>query len=82
MIDQGADSCLPCKMMAPIMTKLEKTYKGKAAVIFIDVCKFPDKAKRFNIRVIPTQIFYDNKGREVYRHEGFMGERDIVAQLK
>jgi thioredoxin 1 len=54
----------------------------RAVAVFIDVWKFPDKAERFNIRVIPTQVFYDNKGREVYRHEGFMGERDIVAQLK
>jgi thioredoxin 1 len=82
LIDLGADSCLPCKMMAPIMTKLEKNYKGKAAIIFIDVWKFPDQAKRFGIRAIPTQIFYDKEGKEVHRHEGFMSERDIVAQLK
>ena len=45
LIDLGADSCLPCKMMAPIMTKLEKDYKGKAAIIFIDVWKFPDQGQ-------------------------------------
>jgi len=82
MIDLGANACLPCKMMAPIMTKLEKNYQGKAAVIFIDVWKLPDQVKRFGIRVIPTQIFYDKTGKEVSRHEGFMNEKDIVAQLK
>lgn len=82
LIDLGADSCLPCKLMAPIMIKLEKDYKGKAAIAFIDVWKFPDQAKRFNIRVIPTQIFYDKTGQEIYRHEGFMSEKDIVIQLK
>ncbi|MEW6187339.1 MAG: thioredoxin family protein [Thermodesulfobacteriota bacterium] len=82
LIDLGADSCLPCKMMAPILTRLEKIYKGKAAVIFIDVWKFPDQAKRFGIRAIPTQIFYDKNGREIYRHEGFMSEKAIVAQLQ
>ena len=82
MLDLGAKSCIPCKMMAPIMEKLEKDYKGKAAIIFIDVWKDPDQAKRFGIRAIPTQIFYDKAGKEVHRHEGFMSEDAIVTQLK
>ena len=82
MVDLGADSCIPCKMMAPIIEKLEKTYRGKAAIVFIDVWKDKEPAKRFGIRAIPTQIFFDKKGKEVYRHTGFMSEADIVGQLK
>ena len=82
LVDLGANACIPCKLMAPIMTKLEKDYQGKAAVAFIDVWKFPEQAKRFNIQVIPTQIFYDKIGKEVFRHEGFMSEKEIVIQLK
>ena len=82
MVDLGADSCVPCKMMAPIIEKLEKSYRGKAAIVFIDVWKDKEPAKRFGIRAIPTQIFFDKDGREIYRHTGFMGEADIVAQLK
>ena len=82
MVDLGADSCIPCKMMAPILTKLEKAYRGKAAIVFIDVRKDKEPAKRFGIRAIPTQIFFDKSGKEVYRHTGFMGEVDIVSQLK
>ena len=82
MVDLGANSCVPCKMMAPIMEILEKDYKGKAAILFIDVWKDPPQAKRFGIRAIPTQIFYDKEGREVYRHVGFMSENAIVTQLK
>ncbi|MBA4395270.1 MAG: thiol reductase thioredoxin, partial [Desulfobacca sp.] len=78
LVDLGANACLPCKMMAPIMIKLEKEYKGKAAIVFIDVWKNRDQADRFGIRAIPTQIFYDKKGKEVSRHEGFMSEKDIV----
>jgi len=77
MVDFGANACIPCKMMAPIMAKVEKKYKGKAAVIFIDVWKDQAPAKRFGIRAIPTQIFFDKKGSEVYRHEGFMSEANI-----
>ncbi len=82
MVDLGSDTCIPCKMMAPIITKLEKAYQGKAAIVFIDVGKDKDQATRLGIRAIPTQIFYDKNGREVHRHTGFMGEADIVAQLK
>jgi len=69
-------------MMAPIMERVEKNYKGKAAIIFVDVWKNQEPAKRFGIRAIPTQIFFDKQGKEVYRHMGFMSEAAIVAQLK
>jgi len=82
MVDLGARACIPCKMMAPILEKLEKEYAGRAAVIFFDVWKDPKPAHRFGIRSIPTQIFFDKKGREVYRHEGFLSEEEIVRRLK
>jgi thioredoxin 1 len=82
MIDLGATQCVPCKAMAPILEKMEKGYRGKAAVIFIDVWKDKRPAERFRIRAIPTQIFFDREGKEVYRHVGFMSEAEIVAQLE
>ncbi len=82
MVDLGAGECIPCKMMAPILVKLEKQYAGKAAVVFLDVWKDQAPARRFSIRTIPTQIFFDTKGKEVYRHEGFLSEEKIVHRLK
>lgn len=82
LVDLGAKKCIPCKMMAPILEKLEKVYAGRAAVVFLDVWEDPIPARRFGIRGIPTQIFFDKKGREVYRHEGFLSEAAIVQQLK
>lgn len=81
MIDLGAKKCIPCKMMAPIMEKMEKKYDGRAAIIFIDVWEHREQASRFGIRAIPTQIFYDADGKEVSRHVGFMSEDDIVKTL-
>ncbi len=78
MLDLGADKCIPCKMMVPVMKKVEAAYEGKAAVVFIDVWKHNEQARRFRIRAIPTQIFFDKSGREVYRHVGFMNEATIV----
>ena len=82
LLDLGATKCIPCKMMAPILAKLEKTYRGKAAIVFIDVWENREQAKRFGIRAIPTQIFFNKAGKEVYRHVGFMAEKDIMAQLQ
>ena len=81
MIDLGATECVPCKMMAPILKKLEAAYRDRAVIAFIDVWKHRDQASRFGIRAIPTQIFFDPDGKEVYRHQGFMNEAAIVEQL-
>ena len=81
MVDLGAKKCVPCKMMAPILVKLEKAYLGKASIVFIDVWKNKAQAKRFGIRGIPTQIFFDQDGKEIFRHTGFYDEKSIVSQL-
>ena len=82
MVDLGAASCIPCKMMAPILDKLGKRYQGKAAVIFIDLRYNQEAAQQFRVQSIPTQIFFDKDGREISRHIGYMSEEAIVAQLK
>jgi thioredoxin len=81
MIDLGAKKCIPCKMMAPIMKKMEKKYEGRAKVVFIDVWENREQATRFGIRAIPTQIFFDTQGAEVFRHVGFMSEDQIVQVM-
>lgn len=81
MIDLGATECIPCKMMAPILEELRIQYAGKADILFIDVWKDPEQAKSYRIQAIPTQIFFDGKGREVFRHVGFMDKTRIVDIL-
>ena len=81
MIDLGAAKCIPCKMMAPIIEELKKEYAGKADIVFIDVWKNPYQAERYGIQTIPTQIFYDQDGKEFYRHVGFLDKKRIVDVL-
>lgn len=81
MVDLGAKKCIPCKMMAPILEKLKKEYEGRAAIVFIDVWEDKAPAKRFGIKGIPTQIFFDKEGKEVFRHAGFLAEEEIVRRL-
>lgn len=81
MVDLGAKSCIPCKMMAPILEELKVEYQGRAAIIFIDVLEDPSQGKRFGVMSIPTQIFYDRHGAEIYRHVGFFAKKDMKKWL-
>lgn len=81
MVDLGAKACIPCKMMMPVMDAVEKEYAGKAAIIFIDVWENPDQSKKYGLKSIPTQIFYDKQGKEVFRHEGFFDKKPISEIL-
>jgi thioredoxin 1 len=82
LVDLGADKCIPCKMMAPILKELKTEYAGKVEVEFIDVWKTPDAGKPYKIKLIPTQIFFDASGTELFRHEGFFGKEDILKKWK
>lgn len=82
LLDLGAGKCIPCKMMAPILEDLKKEYAGKLIVEFIDVWQIPDAGKQYSIDVIPTQIFYDATGKELFRHSGFFAKEDILGKWK
>jgi thioredoxin 1 len=81
LVDVGADKCIPCVMMAPILEELKKEYKGSLNVVFVDAWKKPEEANKYRVRMIPTQIFYDASGKELYRHAGFMSKEDILSKL-
>ncbi|HHB77030.1 MAG TPA: thioredoxin [Desulfobulbus sp.] len=81
MVDLGSTSCIPCKMMEPVLENLTKEYKGRAAILFVDVMKDREMARKFNIRAIPTQVFFDTSGKEVWRHAGFLDQKTIEGKL-
>lgn len=73
LLDLGS-TCKTCRMMAPLLEELAKEYAGRADVIFIDLAQHPEKAKEFNVSIKPTQIFFDRTGKEITRHQGFLGK--------
>ncbi len=81
-IDLGARTCIPCRKMAPILESLAAEYRGKAGVLFIDVHEDQAAAEKFRVQMIPTQVFFNGKGKEVSRHIGFIDKADIVKGLK
>lgn len=82
LIDLGAGKCIPCKMMAPILEELKQEYAGRFDVEFIDVWKNPSAAGKYGIQSIPTQVFFDASGKELFRHVGFFGKEEILGKWK
>lgn len=84
LVDLGAKMCIPCKKMAPILESLKKDYADRLSVEFIDVNLRENAAavERYGIERIPTQIFIDTDGRELWRHEGFFSRDEILSKWK
>ena len=82
--DFGAEKCIPCKKMAPILDQMAKEYKDRFIVKFTDVWmpENAQEAKEYKISSIPTQIFLDKNGKELWRHVGFISKEDILAKWK
>lgn len=80
-LELGADTCIPCKEMRPVMTGIEQAFGDQVEVIFYDVWDDPAPANEYGVQMIPTQIFLDENGEEFHRHTGFYPQADIEALL-
>jgi len=76
-IELGSVNCIPCKQMQPVMKSVETKYGEQIKVIFYDVWKDKKPAQQYGIKLIPTQVFLDENGKEILRHEGFFPEEEI-----
>jgi thioredoxin 1 len=82
LVDFGANSCLPCRQMRPILKEIGTQYSEKAKVLVIDVYKYQKLAQEHKVLLIPTLVFFDPKGKEAFRNVGIMEKENIVAKLK
>jgi thioredoxin 1 len=82
MVDLGAGKCIPCKAMAPILQALRHDFQDQFQVTFIDVWMDQAAGEAYNIRIIPTQIFFDEQGNELFRHEGFYSRQQILGKWR
>lgn len=82
LVDFGANSCIPCRQMRPILKEIDAEYSGRTRILVIDVYKYPDLAKEYKVQLIPTLVFFDGKGKESFRHVGVLEKNAIVAKLK
>lgn len=82
-VELGSVNCMPCKQMKPVMEAIEKEYAGKVKVVFHDVWTREGRpyGEQYGIRVIPTQVFLDKNGKEIFRHEGYFSKEAVEKVL-
>ncbi len=82
LVDFGSNTCVPCRMIRPILKEIGQEYAGKAHILVIDVYKYQELANQYGVQVIPTLVFFDKSGKEVSRHLGAWDKPSIIDKLK
>ena len=82
LVSFGANNCLPCRQLRPVLKEVSKEYGEKTSILVIDVYKYQELARQHKIMALPTLVFFDSKGKEVFRHMGILDKEKIVAKLK
>jgi thioredoxin 1 len=82
LVDFGANSCVPCRQMRPILKEIGTEYSEKAKIVVIDVYKYQKLAQEYKILMLPTLVFFDPKGKEAFRNVGPLEKEKIIAKLK
>ncbi len=80
-LELGSKTCIPCKMMQPILKEVSDEYQGLVKVEFHDLGEDRQIGQKYSIRVMPTQVFLDADGKEFFRHEGFYPREEIEKML-
>ena len=81
-LELGSLTCIPCKMMEKVLVSIGEKYSDQIEVIFHDVKKDKKIATEYKIKMIPTQVFLDETGKEIHRHVGFYPEEQIDEFLQ
>ncbi len=71
-VDMGSDTCVPCKMIKPVLEEIAEEYKDDLNVIILDVHEYMEIAQELGVMSIPTQFFYDKEGKMLGQHIGFL----------
>lgn len=81
-VELGSTTCVPCKQMEKVLDVTKEKYGEQIEIIFFDIMKNRQKAKEFNVKIMPTQVFLDVDGNEIYRHIGFFPQQQLDVFLQ
>lgn len=81
LIEFGGPHCVPCKKMQPILAELQTHFGDRAIIRNVYITEQRVLGDRHKVMVMPTQILFDAKGKEVIRHMGFWEKDEVLAAL-
>ena len=81
MVDFWATWCGPCKIIGPVVEELAKEYEGRVTVAKVNTDENPELASRYNIRGIPTLMFFKN-GQIVDQLIGAVPKAQIKSKIE
>lgn len=81
-VEFGANACASCREMKVVLGELQRRHGDRYGVFVIDIIQQKEYIARHRIQLMPTQVFFDARGREVGRHMGKLTVDQLVAQLE
>ena len=78
----GGEHCIPCMHMQEVLQGLRDTLGAKVAVRNFWIQEHPNVARQYRIVAMPTQIVFNPKGEEVFRHMGYFPAPEFHAALQ
>jgi thioredoxin 1 len=81
LVDFGSNKCIPCRQLRPVLKDVAQEFSGKAQVLIIDVFQHQNVAREHRIQLIPTLVFFNAQGKEVFRRSGVWDKESIIRKL-
>jgi thioredoxin len=81
-VEFGGERCIPCMHMQPVLQDLRDALDTKAVIRNFWIQDHPEVARAHQIMVMPTQIIFNQKGEEVFRHMGYFQRDEFHAELR
>jgi thioredoxin 1 len=82
LVDFGSNKCIPCRQLRPILKEVAQEFSGEAHVLVIDVFQHQALAREHRIHLIPTLVFFNSRGKEIFRRSGVWDRASIAKKLK
>ncbi|MDQ6655909.1 MAG: thioredoxin [Verrucomicrobiota bacterium] len=80
-VDFWAEWCGPCKMIAPVLDEIAREKGDTVKVGKIDIDKNQALSSKYNVRAIPTLLFFKN-GQVVDQVTGMTSKKDLLSRIE
>lgn len=83
-LEFSSSGCAICKQMEPVLEEIKNSDKVNVNVVFLHIMKSESQnlIKYYGISAVPMQVLLDNKGKEFFRHYGFISAEELVKKIK